>query len=113
MKFNIGPIVWQAMLVSEPLYHQGRLCWGICNLQEHTIRVWDRADSRTRLFTLMHELTHAWVFSIGLPDDGDEALCNFTATLAAQFVLDLCNQSSQIGPFLTDPAQLPQSLSHG
>lgn len=101
MRFHVGPITWDAELVSGPIEHNGHRCWGTCNCGEHKIVVWDQASPRMRLVTLIHEITHAWVYSVGPPGPGEEGLCNFIGTIMTQFFLDVYRQKMQLWRFLT------------
>lgn len=105
MKFHVGPIIWEAQLVSEPIEHDGHRCWGTCNLGTHKIIIWDKASPRMRLVTLIHEMTHAWIYAVGPPGLGEEALCNFIATIMTQFALDVCQQRTQMSQFLAEQPQ--------
>ena len=114
MKFNIGPVVWRVELVPKTIELDGRRCWGTCDCLDRTIRIWGGASPRMRLYTLMHELTHAWVYSVGPPAIGEEGLCNFISTVMTQFVLDVYRQKVLFWHFLSDPVQtLTRSTRRG
>ena len=92
-------------MVSEPIEHDGHRCWGTCNLGTHKIIISDQASPRMRLVTLIHEITHAWIQAVGPPGLGEEALCNFIATIMTQFAVDVSQQKRQIDQFLSDQPQ--------
>lgn len=77
MEFTINNVTWMIQIVPE------LECWGETNADTGTIVIKDSLCASAFKTTLIHELTHAYLYSYGMFYDrksiSEEELCEFVA----------------------------------
>ena len=84
----INGIRWKIEFTDRPedLYLDGSIRLGITDRNVHTIYLSDKLCGALLRKVLLHELTHAWLFSYGydLDVETEELLCTFVDTYSEQ-----------------------------
>lgn len=86
--FRVGASAYTVRVMDHPIVHNGLHCDGLCDEGRRTIDLAPDMPPDRRLHTLLHELTHAYLFAGQRPGD-DEALCEFVANIGEMCVRDL------------------------
>lgn len=90
-------ITWSITFVDpdcERLITDGTPSWGVMYGAEHEIYIDKSLDTQTKYKTLIHELTHAFIFDTQAKEDDlytEEELCNFVS-LYGYLIVDLAEE---------------------
>lgn len=73
------------------LFLDNKICFGVCNHAYHTIYIDKNLNRSSKFNTLVHELTHAYIYSylLSKPESyTEEELCQFVSHYAARILQD-------------------------
>ena len=88
--FRIGRCFYNVHLIGELPKLEESTAIGLCCNTSQRIVLWHGLHPDQRMQTLIHELTHAWVYQAGLPDN-EENHCNMAGMATASALYDLQN----------------------
>lgn len=91
MKTTINNIEWEIVLTTDSEYlkrSDGSITLGVTDLNVTTIYLWKNLRGQLFRKVLIHELSHAFIFSYGfyLTIDEEEFLCSFIDTYAEDII---------------------------
>lgn len=97
MKININNYSWDIIYTSDSnnlKRSDGTITLGVTDINLMTIFIYSNLDNYMRSKVLIHELTHAYMFSYNyyIPLDQEEFICSFIENYA----IDIINQCDYI-----------------
>lgn len=109
MKININGILWNVIYTSDYDYlkrSDGVITLGVTDVNLKSIYVYSKLNSYMRRKVLIHELTHAFIFSYGyyLPIDQEEFVCSFVENYGFDIIKSydyICNNDTHPMPLLS------------
>ena len=101
MNVNINGVSWKIIYTSDYDYlkrSDGVITLGVTDVRLKTIYVYSNLSSYMRRKVLIHELTHAFIFSYNyyLPLDQEEFVCSFVENYGVDIIKTydyICNQN--------------------
>lgn len=91
MRFRVGPWRYAVRISETPVIHEGDACMGLCIADSREILISPDCNPKDRLPVLIHELTHAWLFSAGTPQTPED-WCDMNAMIFTTALQDLMIQ---------------------
>ena len=97
MDVVINGIIWHVYLTNNQnnlMTSYGQITFGVTDVNNKTIYIYSKLNDYMLNKVLIHELTHAWIFSYNyyLTIDEEEFLCSFIDTYAN----DILNEADDI-----------------
>lgn len=88
--FRAGSTKYLVKIMPEPIVMDGAECDGVCDARTRTIKLSPTLPIDRRFPVMLHELMHAWLFSVGgRPIVDAEDACDLWATAAEQMLVDV------------------------